>query len=70
MVKATRKQRGKGDGRRAPFQTVKFFGRVHPGDVERFRAFRDRMMEREGRRVADAEVFKLAMDALEARRKP
>jgi hypothetical protein len=45
---------------------VKFFVRAAPADVEVFRKVRSVLVEREARRVADAEVFRLAVAALVA----
>jgi len=45
---------------------MKFFVRAAPADVDTFRAIRSVLVEREARRVADAEVFRLAVAALVA----
>jgi hypothetical protein len=45
---------------------VKFFVRAAPADVDTFRAIRSVLVEREARRVADAEVFRLAVASLVA----
>lgn len=54
----------------AGLERVKFFVRAAPADVDRFRAIRSVLVERESRRVADAEVFRLAVSALVASLSP
>jgi hypothetical protein len=63
------KQRRRGAGGRrvgrpaSSLERVKFFVRADPADVELFREARAALVEREGRRVTDAEVFRLAVRA-------
>ena len=61
MVKSRKRSRGARAG--GGLERVKFFVRASPADVEVFRAVRDALAESEGRRVLDAEVFRLAMRA-------
>lgn len=50
----------------ANLERVKFFVRAAPGDVAVFRSVGPALSEVEGRRVTDAEVFRLAVRALVA----